>query len=192
MSTDTLFLVPRGVPGLAPLQLDLTVVHLAESRVQEIGFLTPQKAPELMSLFNKANLDLARYLAELTLERVQAEATVNNIKSVVVLDRAVDILKAKGLTTEGNPAGSKDLRDAVLNGDQEYQKALLTLNVIETYVELIRNKMRVMENSYTGAKKIIGDGSSGPYNRRNPNLTGDSGSLEPGQTLPGGWVSPKY
>ena len=65
---ETLFLVPRGNPGLTPLQLNMQTIIDAEHRVGEVAIMTPEKAPEMLATFNRAYLDLTRMLSYLELE----------------------------------------------------------------------------------------------------------------------------
>src|SRR5271166_2349543 len=90
------------------VKLDLTEVKYAESRIPEVAFVNPQKAPELLALFNKVVIDLAATVTKLELEICRANRQAGRIHSRVVLDEVKGILKEKGLAKDSNPAGSAD------------------------------------------------------------------------------------
>jgi hypothetical protein len=160
---------------MGTLSINLGSLKKAENRIQEIAIVTASKAPELLAFFNSAYLEGSRLIALLELEVNRATRSANAIKSVVILDRAPEILKAKGLATDKNPGGSADLRQAVLEGDSEYQAALEVQQHLEATLELIKGKNKGIEMAYTSVKKILGESSY--ETRRNPNLSGDTGDL---------------
>lgn len=154
---STTLTVPRGLKGLAPLMFDLTQVFIAEARISEVAALTPTKAPELLATFNTAYLECARNIAMLEAELTMAKRAADKVRSVVVLERAPAKLLQLGLVTSRNPAGSEDLRKAVLDGDVEYQDALSLTDQIECNLELFRGKQKGLEMAYTSVKKLVGE-----------------------------------
>jgi len=151
METETAFIVPRGDPGLAPLRLDMELVHYAESRIPEVAFVNAFKAPELLAVFNKAYLDLTKIVASLEVEMGAAELQANMRRSEVVLDVAPEVLSKRGLKT------SEDLRTAVVDSDVKYIEYTRRLQTITAYRELMRGKMKSLEWAYNSVKKILGD-----------------------------------
>lgn len=190
--SDSMLMIPRGRVGLAPIAIDLAALKEIENRIPEVGFVTPQKAPELLSAFNVAYLDLAKFSALIEAELVGAKHFADRLKAVVTLDKAPTILREKGLTTAKNPAGSEDLRSAVLNNDPDYQKAQDWIAQLECYKALIDGKKKAVEMAYHSVRKILGD--SNAHNYKNPNLIhhSDEGSVRPTSTSRPGFGSAKY
>jgi hypothetical protein len=149
---------PEAFPGLAPLQIDLANVYKAESRIPEVAFVTPQKAPELLALFIDAYSSLSKHLVALDFERSQAERAANKIRGIIMLDKIPGILAEKGLASSRSPLGSEDVRQAILDTDIEYTTALDKIDALSAGVELIKGKLKSVEMAYTSVKKILGEG----------------------------------
>lgn len=190
MSSSVELVVPRGTPGMEPLRLDTTNIQRAESRIHEVAIVSATKAPELLAFFNMAYLDGTRIVAMLELELNNARRYCNGVRSVVMLDRAPTILKGKGLATDKNPGGSADLRQAVLDGDVEYQQALEREQQIEALLEMVKGKIKSFEMAYTSVKKILGE--SGHERRPNPYLSGDTGGEDAGSAPDSPWGTGRY
>lgn len=196
--TGSTLTVPRGIPGLAPLQIDLQSVYKAESRIPEVAFVTPQKAPELLATFIEAYQLLNQSIVSLDFERSQAERASNRVRATILIDKMPEIIAKKGLATSRSPAGSEDIRKAVLDLDPEYTSSLDKIDALHAAVELLKGKMKSIEMAYTSVKKIIGEGA---YNFRNTNLTNpvERQEAEEGSPLPtigsnvrGSFGSPRY
>jgi hypothetical protein len=178
--------IDRNIPGLAPLEIDLKTILQAEGRIPEVGFITPQKAPELLALFNVAYLDLTKHLVAVDFEYTQRERAAEQVRAEILLDRLPSILEKKGLASARSPLGSEDIRQAVLATQPDYQKALDEAQQLNALVELLKGKLKSIEMAYTSVKKVLGEGA---FNFRNPNLTGntyqtaDGGERDP-DTLP--------
>ncbi len=173
--------------GSGALTFDLTQSYQAELRIPEVAFVTPQKAGELLATFNVSILDLAHKVTQLELEVCRAKRSAARIHSRVVLDETKDILKAKGLAKDSNPAGSADLREAVLEGHDEYQQALETVELLEAASKLLQNRKHGIELAYHSVKRLLGE--SGFY-YRDGNLSGSipenvevGGVVEPSKGL---------
>ncbi len=174
---------------------DLTNVQFAESRIHEVAFVTPQKAGELLATFNQAHLELVTVIAKVELEIRRAERQAGEIRSVLVLDKMKDILKAKGLAKDNAPAGTEGLRQAVLDADSEYQDAVDKTEELKVLGEFLRQKSKSIEMAYHSVKKLIAD--TFIPNQRETRTNGySSEDVEVGSTVqspPGryGYVKPK-
>lgn len=177
---------PRGTKGLPPLVFDMSSIYDVEARISEVAFVTPHKAPELLARFNEAFLELTRLITATEYEQIQAKKNANRIRSIILLDKAPQILKEKGLATAKSPAGSEDLRNAVLDSDDEYQSALDRADQITAVIKLLQGKLKAFEMAYSSVKKIIGENA---YNMSNPRLkaTSDEPSL-----VEANFGNPKY
>lgn len=151
--------VPLGKGGT--FTLDMTAIQTAESRISEVAFVTPHKAPELLAVFNEVFLELTRYITKVEYEKGIAERTANKIKAVILLDRVPAILKERGLST------SADLRNAVLDLDDDYNMALDKCDQLEAMSRLLKGKLDAIEMAYNSVKKIVGENA---YNMNNRNL----------------------
>jgi len=158
MTTHTIT-VPRGLKELRPVEIDLTQILRAEARIREIASVTKDKAQELMATFNVAYCECSRHVAVLSGEETLAKRHADKVRSVAVLDRVPRILAEKGLSNAKNPAGSEDLRRAVLDGDLEYCQAIARVDEISRYVEFMKGKQKGIEMAYTSVKKLFSDNS---------------------------------
>ncbi len=115
--------VPTGLPGIPPIKLDIGGILEVESRIQEIAFVTPVKAPELMAVFNVAYSDLSNMIAQVKYQFEIAKVQEEKARAICIIDRVPGILKEKGLTSAKSPSGSEDLRSAILALDPDYSAA---------------------------------------------------------------------
>jgi hypothetical protein len=185
MTEQHSLIVPSGTPGLNVVTLDLTRVREAEALLPDIAMTTTAKAPYLLAVFNEAFNDLIGTIRISELEALRAKSTVNQIRSRIILDEVKDVLKNKGLSKDNNPAGSEDLRRAVLEANQEYIEAMDRMNFLEVTTEFLRGKLKSMDMAYTAVKKIISDQQTGSYHR----ATDTNGTLS--DEVPVGGVQPK-
>jgi len=165
MNESTSLIIPSGTPGLGALTLDLSKVYEAESLLPEVAAVTVEKAGYLMAVFNESYNELIKTIRTVDLECARSKIILNKIRSRIILDEAKDILKAKGLAKDSNPAGSEDLRRAVLEANEEYIQALDRLNFLDITSEFLRGKLKVMDNGYTAVKKLLGDQQNATYHK---------------------------
>src|SRR4051812_134507 len=93
--------------------LDLESIFMAEARQGEIAIVTPVKAPELLSLFNKAWLDPDNLVKDLVATKIEVENEVEKRRATILLYEAKAFLKEQGIES------TKDTRDAVIVLDPE-------------------------------------------------------------------------
>lgn len=179
--------VPNPLKDLAPLVYDLEVVSGAEERINEIAVVTPTKAPELLALFSQSCLQLARCLGDLYLQYSFAKRRVSERRAIMIIDVIPEKLKDKKL-----PQNEMN-RQALLDLDEEYSRAILVENQLDAALELIKNRLRLMEGNISAVKKVIGD-TSKTYIRYNPNLiTGEIQDSEvPGHEESSFFGKPRY
>jgi len=145
------------------LEVDLTHVYEVLGRISEVGSLSPMKAPELMSTFNKAYLVLGKYLNVVRLEEINAVAALNKRKSILVLDEIPTKLKEKHLKD------TKSNIDAMMETDSDYVQIKDVVEQLAALQELLKHHLKSLEMGYTGAKKQIGE--------HNPNLNNRQSEL---------------
>lgn len=190
-----LLVCPSGDPNRTSLKFEMAEVLQVEARINEVAYVTPEKAPELLSTFNRTFLDLTRKISLVELERQKAVREANKRKSVVILDEAPRILREKNLTKDSNPAGSADLREAVLNNDDPYLNLLERVDQISAIHELLRGKLKAIEMAYTSVKKILGE-SAFNYNTHNTSapdeISGEAGTTDSSLNSLFGKTSTRY
>jgi len=141
--------VPRGRVGLAPIYLDMTEVYRIEKRIQEIKIADPLSMPDLISDFNYGFVLLGKMIATIELELAEAKMSLQESRSIVMLDKVDKILAEKGILKS-----STDLRDAVVTLDPSVKEANQKVAILQTYAELLYNKSKAMEMAYHGSKEV--------------------------------------
>lgn len=149
--------IPRA-PGSdsPPLRANLEKVYVALGRIEEVALLTSFKAPELLSTFNKAYLDLGRWSMSVLLEKSRAKAEMERIQATIVLDDAPRILAEKKVRE------SDATRQAVVELNVNYRAARDCFDNLVAIHEMFKHHLKTLEMAYTSAKKILGE--------HNPNL----------------------
>jgi hypothetical protein len=154
------------------IDIDITDIARIEHRVQEVSGVSKEKAPELLAAFNRAWLQLNSYLALLEKHLLVASRKTRQVRGRLLLDVIPKALEERGLST------SKDLRDAYLDTDNEYQKALEVEETIQCTIALLRGKQKGIEMAYNSVKKLYSDRQMGP----NPWLSAGAESEGQGET----------
>ena len=139
-------------------EFDLTLVHATEARIPEIAYVTPTKAPELLSVLSRACFTLGRALPVVYLGLQKAKQRVANRKAVLVIDVIPGILAEKKLSSNA------ETRQALMDLDPEYQKAVEAELEYAACVMYVRRKIEDMENALNSVKKILGE--TGDMHRR--------------------------
>lgn len=173
--------VPRGTPDLAPLKFDLTEINHAEKRKSELSYINKETAPDLMQVFNRAYCEVLRMMAQISFEFGQAMKFANKRRSIVILDIAPELLHRKGLSTAKSPAGSEDLRRAVLEQDDEYLQLMDKTQSLKAFHEYLKSKSKGFEMAYYTAKKIF-DVSNGTLGNHHELRDGIPDELNAGDT----------
>ncbi len=138
-----------------PILIDLVKIKQMESRISEIAFVTPQKAPELLTTFILAHADLSDFIASLEYERFVADRDARQRKSIVILDEMPSILEKRGLVNAKSPSGNSELRTAVLELDNSYQNSMEIVERLEAVISFLKNKRDSFEMGYHSVKRII-------------------------------------
>lgn len=156
MTNSTLLRLPSGSAAGGIFELDLSEVHQLEARKVETASITKMKAPELMHAMEQGySICATKLMPRVAFELSQAEQAAEERKSVVMLDEAREILTAKGLTTSRNPAGSAEQRESVLALDAEYKSLRTKAEMLKAAFQLLKDKMRGFEMSFSTVKKVF-------------------------------------
>jgi hypothetical protein len=135
------------------LSLSMTRILKAEKRGEEIAFVTPGKASELLATFNRAYLDASEFYARTKLEYNRAEDALNKVRAEILIDKMPDLLREKKI------GSSADIRQAFIEADPAYQDAKEKMDFIGAMLEYLRAKSKYLENCFTSVKKIMDTGN---------------------------------
>lgn len=184
--------IPRGAEGGEPIFVDLVVWAKAEARIAEIAAVTPAKAPELLSAFNRAALELDRLGNMLELEYQISLREAAKVKAVVLLDRVPKILAEKGLATAKSPMGSEDIRIAILDQDQEYDRAQERSELLKAATKLIKGKHDAFERAFRSVRTLVGEQNFNYGGGTSKELSHSTSESKPVGIKPSGFGAPKY
>ncbi len=104
-----------------------------------------------MSVFIEAYGSLHKLLTQIGYELDQAETYLRRREAIIVLEVAPDILKQKGL------ASTKDLRDAVVVQDKQFQDLYQVKSILEATYAYVRGRLKNFEMSYQSVKKVYNE-----------------------------------
>lgn len=149
METSTSLIVPRGVPNLTPLTLDMTKVYIAESRIHETKAVSDITSPELKATFNEANALVSKYIAWVKFEINMAQKYLDLAKAEVILDKLPDRLKE---FKEKGIKDNSDLRDALVSQDTNYQDRQNAYFALEAVKLLLEAKAKSFDRAYWDCK----------------------------------------
>lgn len=176
LDNEGVLYVPSSDPTKDNLKIDISGFLAAEARQEEVAFVTPGKAPELLAFFNKVWRDIHAAVTKLTLEVNKAENEMERRKAVLLLEEVPRILKEKGV------ANSTDTRKAIIDLDPQYIVLQDSFDQIKAACEYLKGKLKSMENSYSSVKKIMGETDAyNMKNRPNSNLSGGVDRSRPAQ-----------
>lgn len=174
LSQDTCVLPPVR-PGDKPIVCDMRRVNRARSRLFELASLTTAKAGELLATFIEAWGDARRYATTAQREFSRAKQRLREVRATVVLDKAPDELKRRGLASTRSPAGSEDLRDGVVNSDPDYQRAADLVAYAEALAQYLGDIAEELKMAYFTANKLVD-----PRGDARRETSGGTGDDEPG------------
>lgn len=177
---------PRGHAGGAPIVINMKTIVEAEARLFEVQRVTPATAPEQLAYWAEAKRRANDLYVMIAHQRAIAEREAEKTRGRVILDEAPAILKAKGLISDRSPAGSEDLRKAVLATHHEYQEALERVDYLEAVAAWIKGKV----DSFTAAYFDVKDHREAARNPMPKNLSGGvDHDAEPGERATGRYRS---
>jgi hypothetical protein len=153
INVEGTYVVPRGKGDGDPILLDIKAVVTAEQRLQEVAFVTREKAPELLATYNQHWLTLNDAVTMLTFERNEADGAVKDAYSEALLDVNDEALKKRG-----HAKGSQDLREALATLDPRHKEARARLNEIKAVLSYVEGKRKAFEHAYQSVKKLVDEG----------------------------------
>jgi hypothetical protein len=179
--SDKTLIFPSGRPTEKPVVLDMTAISVAESREEEIKFVTQEKAHELLVMFIRAYRLITNYQSKARLQLERAELTLDRVGAELLIDRIPNMVKEKGL------ANSKDIRDALIVLDDGYMAAKERVSALKAVIKLLEGKAKALDMSYDAVAKIFYG-----RERRTPIYGGLDEKLETGQVEEDKEASPSF
>jgi hypothetical protein len=163
-STD--LIVPSG-DGSVQIRISLGDILTAEIRQDEVAIVTPGKAPELLSTYNRAWRETHQWMSRLEAEKNRAEKALRNRKGVLILEVIPEKLRVLDMKS------SVDIREAVIDTDAEYGALTDRVDQIKAAIMYLKGKLESFENAFTSVKKIMGEST---YNfGGGPSMSGGTG-----------------
>lgn len=132
----------------SPRVLSMDKTKEAENRLIEAKMVNPATYPELEYVFNESYRELKSHLAIVGYDIAMAEKHLANVKAEILLDKYPEFLKDK--TSKFDNA---EVRNAFVQKDPEYQKALDTVSTLKMIEMLMDGKVKVMERVTSYMKK---------------------------------------
>lgn len=140
--------------------LEVADIMKSISRIPEVEFVNRAKAPDLLADFNVAMSELTKKTVYIRYERDRANNLLEQRRSLVLLDLSADECKRRGQ----NP--TKELREAVVCMDNEYQVLQDQVAQLEALVKYMEGMYKSVESAYQSVKKILGDSKDSYVDQR--------------------------
>lgn len=173
--------VPQADPAAPPYVVDLAEVLRACARTPEVAICTVDKAPELSTTLLRAHGRAVEILGRVEFEQNKATTIMNRIEAEIILDAPRTLLE-RGLTSPKSPAGSEDMRKALVNVDQRYIDAKNRRDMIRQFSAWLHAKADELRRHNTTVQAILGTRPIGT----NPGTRASSGTQ-----YPSGYGQPK-
>ena len=157
LGSETTLHIPRGNQGLAPMMVDMTEIYRIVSRTKEIERVTPASYAELITDFNMGMVQLNRLIGLIEIEKTEAENNLEVMRSIVLLERVENYLKARNIKS------STDTREAAIMVDKDVQDAIRrkdALTAIQAYITGLKHSL---DRAYFSAKQVTDLISGDPY-----------------------------
>ena len=128
--------VPRGMPGLNPLELEMDLIDEAERRLHEVRLVNTATRTELAGLFNQAANACGKYMAWVEYEILRATKQYNLDRATVILDQVPEHAKAM---KEAGMKMNEDHREALIMRDPACSESLDRLNSLKAVKALLES-----------------------------------------------------
>lgn len=152
LSTDVLVIPTVDGRGAT---VDMKKIHKASARIGELAYMTRAKSGEFLATFIRAVREARDARAMVKGQFGAWKKKLRRIKGEVVLDRGPDKLREKGLASARSPAGSEDLRNALVDTDEEYGDAQDKLLQVEAALDHLENAVEELSMAYFATQSLI-------------------------------------
>lgn len=137
--------------GTGTIAIHLAEVARAEARQEEVAYVTKDKAPELLTALNRGWLEVSKLALLVNREMLKAKKEVSHRRAIILVDLLPQILVSKGIEQ-----ANAEIRQAVLDLDEEHVRREERVEQIRVVLELLKIKAKGLENAFTSVKKIMG------------------------------------
>lgn len=151
--------VPRGIPGSAPLALEMDIIDEAERRLHEARLASHATKTELSGLFNEAANAAGKYSSWIAYEILRAKKHQAKCRSNVILGSMMD--EAKRLKELGVKM-NEDIREAFISKDPACEEALDILNSLIAVQTLLEEHKWSFIRSFNSVQEIAQSRGASP------------------------------
>jgi len=106
--------------GEKTFEVNLTTVHLAESRREELVAAGGRSLVELANAFDDGYDSACKLQSRVSYEEEMATIASRKRRAVLLRDEFPRIIKERGLGSSKSPVGAADVRDTLLYEDEEF------------------------------------------------------------------------
>lgn len=135
--------------------VDMKNIHKARARIHELAAMTRAKAGEFLAMLIRASREARDGRGLVKVHFGAWKKKLRKIRGEVILDRGPEKLKEKGLASTRSPAGSEDLRNALVDTDEKYDEAQDNLLKVEAALDHLENTVEELSMAYFSAQALI-------------------------------------
>jgi hypothetical protein len=151
---------PNGCEWLARQEertfaVDLTLVHLAEARREELVAASGRSLLELANAFDDGYDSACKLHSKVIYESEMATIASRKRRAVLLRDEFPDIIKKRGLGSTKSPVGAADIRDSLMYEDAEFVSLEQYRAALECIKELLFGKMLSMQRMCKRAEVLL-------------------------------------
>jgi hypothetical protein len=161
-------------------EIDLTTIHLAESRREELVAAGGRGLVELANAFDDGYDAACKLQSRVSYESEMATIASRKRRAVLMRDEFPTLIKDRGLGSSKSPLGAADIRDALLYEDNEFVALEQYRAALDAIKELLMGKIFSMGRMCKRAEVLLQrrDSSSNGLGEHDPN----GGKLEAAMT----------
>lgn len=163
LDSKNALVVPAGNGTDKPLVFDMTQIYKAHRRLVELCGVNKLKAGELLHTYIAAWKETKEYGAQATRQVTIAKRKVKEARATVILDRVREVAKEKALSS------NEDVRDAIVQKDEDYIAACDRLAEIEAKEKLLEISAETFKMAYFAVNKLVD-----PYDKTSASTSGGS------------------
>jgi hypothetical protein len=131
--------------GEKTFEVDLTPIHLAESRRDELVAASGRSLLELANAFDDGYDAACKLHSRVIYEEEMATIASRKRRSVLLRDEFPRIIKDRGLGSSRSPVGAEDIRENLYYEDDEFTHLEQYRAALEAIKELLFGKMLSMQ-----------------------------------------------
>lgn len=142
---DGLLSIP--LPNGSSKTFNVKELLFAEAQLADVALASKAKAPYLLDLFNRSMLAARKIATQLLVLKNKAKQNLDQTRSNIILDTVPAYLKEKG-GAQRSPYGSEDIREAIVNTQDSYTKALDLYQQIQATEIWLDDYFQAFKNAY--------------------------------------------